>query len=423
MPTFTFKPIDEGLVLRAVETDAQVAKVAALNGEIHGAEEEQIVRHWLFEGHPHISRGDWLYVEDQANGQAAATLCLIPLTWRYDGQPLPVAELGFVGTRPDYRGRGLQRALSDAFDQLAQSRGYTLAGIEGIPGFYGQFGYEYAIPLAQRFDLDLDQVPDEPALNAYSLRPAGPGDASSLQRLYDASIAPLDLATLRSAELWTHQLSVPPEITFYGTTTVIEREGRVVGYLRWNDDDWIDRLRILELAVEAGPQARDLIRVALRFARERGQAADKHGLRLWLPGNHPAVSLARYLGGTDRGCYGWQIKLLDPAGFLRAVGPALEARLADSLLAGYTGSLTVDLYRSRLSLRFVGGELRQVGLPEGGRQADAGLTLDQATQLWLGWRDREALEGWHPDCWSRPEARHLLDVLFPPAQAHIYVPY
>jgi predicted N-acetyltransferase YhbS len=418
-----YEPIGEGLVLRAVETDAHAAKVAALNGEVHGAEEEHIVRHWLFEGHPNIGRGDWLYVEDETNGQAVATLCLIPMTWRYGDQALPVAELGFVGTQPDYRGQGLQRALSDAFDRLALSRGYTLAAIEGIPGFYGQFGYEYAIPLNQRFDLEFEQVPGEPALDVYTFRPAEAGDVPTLQGLYDASIAPLDLAALRSADLWTHQLSVPPEITFYGVTTVIEREGRVVGYLRWNDDDWIDRLRIQELAVQAGPRACDLILAALRFARERGRAADKRGLRLWLPGNHPAVTLARYLGGTDRGHYGWQMKVLDPVGFLQAVGPALEARLAGSLLAGYSGSLTFDLYRSRLALRFVGGELRQVGPVEGGLRTDAGMTLNQATQLWLGWRGREALEDWYPDCWARSEARHLLDVLFPLAQVHIYIPY
>jgi hypothetical protein len=51
------------------------------------------------------------------------------------------------------------------------------------------------------------------------------------------------------------------------------------------------------------------------------------------------------------------------------------------------------------------------------------MSLKQATQLWLGWRGREAMEAWYPDFWTREHARHLLDVLFPKARAYIYMPY
>jgi hypothetical protein len=51
------------------------------------------------------------------------------------------------------------------------------------------------------------------------------------------------------------------------------------------------------------------------------------------------------------------------------------------------------------------------------------MTLKQATQLWLGWRERKALEAWHPDFWTRETSRFLLDVLFPQTRAYIYVPY
>jgi GNAT superfamily N-acetyltransferase len=412
-----------GLILRAVETDADAEKVIAINAAIHGADEASIVRHWLFEGHPTIFRGGWLYIEDPTAGRAVATLCLIPMTWSCAGQLLPVAELGFVGTLPNYRRRGLQRVLSDAFDQLALGRGFVLAAIEGIPGFYGQFGYEYALPLEGGFDLEFEQIPDEPVPAGYTPRPAAPMDILAVQRLYDDSIATLDLSAARDAALWKHQLAVPEGITFYGATTVIERDSRIVGYLRWNANDRSDRLRILELAVGDGPGARERILVALRFARDQARSGCKCGLRLRLPTDHLAVVFARYLGAMDRGHYGWQMKVLDPVGFMQAIGPALEARLAGSLLAGYSGSLVFNLYPSRLTLRFDAGRLVEVSAPTGEVEADAGLTLPGATQLWLGWRGREALEEWYPDFWSRQGARHLLDVLFPRARAYIYQPY
>jgi predicted N-acetyltransferase YhbS len=417
------RTLGDGLILRTVESDADAEKVVAINDEIHGSDVGAVVRHWLFEGHPTTSRPDWLFVEDEATDQAAATLNLIPMTWRYGGHPLPVAELGFVATLPDYRRRGLQRVLSDAFDRLALSRSYTLAAIEGIPGFYGQFGYEYALPLEGGFDLEFEQVPGEPAPTGYTLRPATAADVPALQKLYDASIATLDIAAPRDAALWAHQLSVPEEIAFYGTTTAIEREGRVVGYLRWSDDDWSDRLRVLELAADDDPGARERVLAALRFARAQGRSGDKRGLRLRLPAGHPAVVVACYLGAVDKGHYGWQMKVLDAVGYIRAIGPALETRLAGSLLADYSGTLVFDLYRSRLALRFDAGRLVEVSAPVDEVETDVRVTLKQATQFWLGWRGREALEEWYPDFWSRDGARHLLDVLFPEARAYIYMPY
>jgi predicted N-acetyltransferase YhbS len=413
------RTLGNGLTLRAVTSDADVDKVVAINAEIHG--EGDIVRHWLMQGHPVIFREGWLYVEDEATGQAVATLCLIPMTWRYGGQPLPVAELGFVATLPDYRGRGLQRVLSKAFEELALERGDTLAAIEGIPGFYGQFGYEYAVPLNDAHDVEFDQVP---GATEHATRPATPDDVPALQRLFDASTAALDLTGLRDAALWTHQLSVPGEIPFYATTTLVERDRRVVGYLRWGNDGWSDRLAILELAVDGGPGADERILDALRFARDQGQAqGDRSGLRLRLPASHPAVSLALDLGAVEQGRYGWQMQVLDPVGFMRAIGPALEARLAASELAGYDGSLVFDLYRSRLALRFERGKLVQVSAPGSEAQTHAGLRLKTATQLWLGWRGRQALQDWYPDFRSQETARPLLDVLFPQARAWVYTPY
>lgn len=418
--------LDDGLILRAVETDRDMEKVVAINAEIHGAAEGQIVRRWLCEAHPTITRGDWLFVEDPSTGQAVATLSLIPMLWRYGGCRLPVAELGFVSTRPAYRRRGLQRVLSDAFDRLALARGYTLAAIEGIPGFYGQFGYAYAVPLEGGFDLAAGQIPDAAQDAAYVVRPARLTDVPDLQRLYDASIAALDLAALRDAALWTYQLSVPPTFTFYGHTSVLEVGDKVVGYLRWGDDEWSNQLKVFELAVDDGPGARERVLAALRFAADRAHADDKDGVRLRLPAQHPAVTVARYLGAVDQGHYAWQMRALDPPGFMQAIGPALEERLAASVLAGYSGTLLFDLYRSRLALRFEAGRLVEVHEPDGEAdhqpQVYARMQRQQAMQLWLGWRGREALEAWYPDFSSQEAAHHLLDVLFPRARAYIYTP-
>ncbi len=417
------RSLQENLALRFVESDADAEKVISVNAEIHGADAGAVIRYWLFAGHPILSRSDFLFIEDRTTGRAVATLAFLPTIWHYGGQPLPVAELGFVATLPDYRRRSLQRHLSSAFDELALAQGYTLAAIEGIPGFYGQFGYEYAVPLNHRVDLEFRQISDDPGSTGYNARAATLEDVSALQQLYDASISDLDVAAQRDAALWTHQLAASKRTNFCGTTTIFEHEGKVVGYLRWNDDEWSDRLRILELAVSEGPGARERILAALRFARDKGESGAKGGLRLQLHLDHPAAVVARYLGAVDRGHYGWQMKVLGPVGFMQLIGSALERRLEASLLAESSVSLVFDLYRSRLYLGFKRGKLVEIDQTGDSVEADAGMTLKQATQLWLGWRGRKELEAWYPDFWSREHARQWIDVLFPEARACIYMPY
>jgi predicted N-acetyltransferase YhbS len=426
------RTLEDGFTLRAVRTDADAEKVIDLNAQVHGPDEGEAVRYWLFEGHPKMRREDWLFVEDEEQRQTAATLCLMATTWKYGVQPLPVAELGFVATHPDYRRRGLQRLLSDAFDELALDQGYTLAAIEGIPGFYGQFGYEYAVPLIGGFDLDYDRVPEGAQLkdiggvyagDGYRLRRAQPADVPLLQPLYDGMIADLDIAALRDREMWTYQVAAPEDLAFYPPTTVIEHAGQTVGYIRWTDDDWTEQLRILELAVRDGPGVWERISIALRFARDRGMGAGKRGLTLQLPDNHPAVKLARYLSPGEASYYAWQMKVLEVGRFMHAIRSALEARVEGSLLAGYSGVLVFQLYRSRLVLEFDRGLLVNITTPDQVENADARMSLKQATQLWLGWRGRQALEGWYPDFSTKDSSRQLLDILFPQAMAYIYLPY
>jgi hypothetical protein len=115
--------------------------------------------------------------------------------------------------------------------------------------------------------------------------------------------------------------------------------------------------------------------------------------------------------------------VLDPVGFMQLIGSALERRLEASLLAETSASLVFDLYRSRLRLRFKRGELIEIDQTGDNVEADAGMTLKQATQLWLGWRGRQELEAWYPDFWTREHARQWIDVLFPEARACIYMPY
>ena len=52
-----------------------------------------------------------------------------------------------VATRPAYRKRGLVRAVFEMAHARSAAKGELVQVITGIPYFYRQFGYEYALDL------------------------------------------------------------------------------------------------------------------------------------------------------------------------------------------------------------------------------------------------------------------------------------
>ncbi len=419
--------IDQGLVIKACRTARDIERVAALNGEIHGPAEGETVRRWLTEGHPQLEPEGWLFVEDQASGEAVATLSLMPLTWRFGPAPLPVAELGFVATRPAYRRRGLQRALSAAFDRIALANGYALAAIEGIPFFYRQFGYEYALPLFDsRFDLALDQIPTGP-LASYTFRPAGAADVPQLMDFYRRGSADLVITTERSEAMWHYYLDMPHGASFGLRPFLVSHDGHDIGYVALSPSGWANRLNVVELSLTGvghGWEVGSAVEAALRFARGRASEGDHESVGLQLPAGHAACRWARERGHQEAGIYGWQMKVLDPVRFLSAITPLLEQRLATSALAGYGRELRFNLYRLKVGLHMDGGRVSVLALdPEA--ETDVNLPPFAATQLWLGWKSFAALDDWHKDVGAKEEKHSLLDVLFPPLndRVHIYLGY
>ena len=57
-----------------------------------------------------------------------------------------MGQTELVGTRPEYRGRGLVRAQFEVLHEWSAQRGELMQVIAGIPWFYRQFGYEMALP-------------------------------------------------------------------------------------------------------------------------------------------------------------------------------------------------------------------------------------------------------------------------------------
>ena len=71
---------------------------------------------------------------------------------------VPTGQVEMVATDPAYEGRGLVRTLMDEAHRRSTERGDLLQVMIGIPFFYRQFGYSYAMPIPLPWDVHT--VPD-----------------------------------------------------------------------------------------------------------------------------------------------------------------------------------------------------------------------------------------------------------------------
>jgi predicted N-acetyltransferase YhbS len=308
----------------------------------------------------------------------------------------------------------------DIFKHRLRERGCLLSHIQGIPYFYRQFGYEYALPLEGGLRLELRHIPAPPDAG-FTFRLAAPKDVPHLSRLYNETVQDLAIHAPRDEAAW-HYLLVHAK----DTDTACERwivqdtDGHAVGYVgvqRYPFGEELTASEVSSLSFEAAL-------AVLHHLKELASEREKPGLRLNLPAGCALMGLARALGAHDLGTYSWQIHVPDPVALVRALTPVLERRVAASPFAGLTHDLEVSLYREGLLLRFAGGMLLEVAdvHPAQGEVVLRCPPL-QFVPLVLGYRTWKELRATYPDVSVPPTWRLLVDTLFPRVTSFLYTIY
>ncbi len=419
------RPLGDGLVLRSLASPADVERLATFNAAVHKDEHAASLTRGLALHHPDSRPEHWLIIEDAATGQIVSSLCLIPWTWRYADVTLRSAEMGIVGTEQGYRRRGLVRALDQRFKTLLDEGGFHLSHIQGIPYFYRQLGYEYALPLEGGWHLRLDQVPDGAAALAERsvFRRATPDDVPALARLYDEAAHHLDISALRNESAWRFLLEHEPlSGTASETWLILKPTGEPLGYWRVERFGFGEGLTVGEASWLPLGTAQAVLGQVRAQAMERG----KPFIRLSALDSSPLVALGQAWGAQSVGRYAWQIHVPDPVRLLRQIAPVLERRLAASFLAGTTRAICLDLYREQIALHLCEGRVTLVDR-DSARDLEGAVRLalppNLLAPLVLGWRDRTALAAACPDVGIWGEAQLFADVLFPPLTAFLHPPY
>ncbi|MBN1562341.1 MAG: GNAT family N-acetyltransferase [Anaerolineae bacterium] len=415
------RDLGNNLVLKSVATPDDVQRVGAFNIYIHGQGLDTMTSH-LINHHPHTHPDDWLFIEDTTTGEVVSALCLIPWTLNYAGVALKAGEVGIVGTRENYRRRGLIRALFARHHELLKAGEFHLSQIQGIPYYYRQFGYEYAMPLEGGMHLQLHQIPDDqaPSAQPYTFRLAELIDIPTLMRLYDATMHDLDICAPRDEAIWHYLLRWSPETeTAAQYWLVLDAAKQPVGYVAIQKYGFTNGLNISEDSRLSHGAAMAMLHQLKALAIERG----KPFIRFHSHPNSALLKTAQAWGGREEGRYAWQIHLPDVGRLLRQIAPVLERRVADSPLAGFTETVCLNLFREAYDLRFAAGNLVAVEGPKVVDGSSFQLPPLLFAPLVLGYRSLDELHNAYPDVGVWGQSKFIADILFPKMDSYIYTMY
>lgn len=387
--------------------------------------------------HPTFHEDDFIYIQEESSGKIVSAMNLISQTWTYGGIPIPAGRPETVATDPDYRNRGLVRAMFDVIHEWSRQRGELLQGITGIPYYYRLFGYEMCLEMEGGWKGTPDCLPAASAEQqaAYKIRRAEEKDIPFIAGLYDKSCERLLMACPRSEATWKKQLlEYSPQSDDYRVVQIIEApHGEPLGMFLHPaglGPDYVDDLQMscYWYALKKGVPYLDVTPVVLRhllksgreYALEKGKTCS--GVGLYLDSGHPAYKVLGESMPRRISEYAWYIRVPDLAAFITKIAPVLEKRLDDSWCSGYTGSLEISFYRSKLTLAFDHSRLQKAEEVPFRGSDDFKVCFPAMTfyHLLFGHRTLEEIENMYPDCLTDDRSRALLNALFPRCPSDIW---
>jgi hypothetical protein len=387
--------------------------------------------------YPHMGPGDFALIEDIRPGEArlVAITCYWHHTWEYAGIPFRVGRPEFVATLPAYRQRGLVRALFAEVHARSQAEGDLAQAITGISYFYRQFGYEYALNLAggRTVPLSLLPVARQAVPEAYLLRDALEEDIPLLQTLYKQQMQEQLVKMCIDDSWWRYQLvhwQTSGTGEHWHIQLIMDRTGQPWGYVVTPARRHTPHLMIWSLAIAPGANVLAMLPSLLRALQAEGQRAPAEdeagvltGIAFRLGQQHPIYeALGDIYAPYRTRSYAWYVRVPNLPRFLHQIASELEERLASSLLAGYTGGLKLDFYRSGLRLVFQQGRLlaaEDCQRADFQGSEDAGFPPQVFLQILFGYRSLEELEHMYPDVWASDVATLVLQTLFPKRPSNV----
>jgi GNAT superfamily N-acetyltransferase len=434
------RDLGDGLILRwsTAEDTENIAQLCSLVFRRKAEEPpnehmSREVRLLMRGDHPLMGPGDYAVVEDtrKEGNPIVACTCLWRQNWEYEGIPFPIGRPEIVASDPHYRHRGLIRALFEIIHARSEAEGHMVQAITGIPYFYRQFGYEYALDLGGSRTVILSLIPKakEGEPEPFTLREAAVEDIPQISTLYNRRRAESVVWTDIPEYYWRYHLEAwkahPDTDRLLSIQMIVDAGGAVQGCVMMPVTRWGSNLPVWMLEFAAGvnlqavmpPVLRALQAYGAQLPTRRPDTGPMHGISFELGRTHPVYHvLGNALAPQYEAPYAWYVRVRDVPAFIRRIAPALERRLANSAVAGYTGELKLDFYRGGLRMVFENGRLTTAEhwpVPLYDSNASAGFPALVFLQLLFGHRSIDELRHAFPDVWTEHDPEVVLNALFP----------
>jgi GNAT superfamily N-acetyltransferase len=386
--------------------------------------------------HPLTDGSLGILVEDTKANKVVASLWAMRARWRYGDVSFDVGRPEQVVADPAYRNRGLVRALFERLHAWSAHEGHAAQAITGIPYFYRQFGYEFAV------DLDRNRVVmfgDIPALGKdhtepFTLRPATADDVPFIAELYEQGRATSLVSSDVPLDYWQWMLNGVAHDSWQGwqIMVAVDEAQTLLGAVVHGSRRWGTALGVRKVLWKEPANLVAAIKPLLRALRAHAptvqtarEATVPDRLSFSCAPNEPldAVLATSVSSQAPPVPYAWYVRVPDLPQFLCTIAPVLERRLAASPVAGYDGEVRLDFYRGGLLMRWQAGRLASAEQWQRGTwdQAHAGFPPLVFLQLVFGRRSLDDLRYAYPDVWVENDAELLLRTLFPTQPSHVMV--
>jgi len=434
------KDLGDGLILRhgsPVDSEA----LAQFNGE-HleegglaspaGQRLAAMTRDVFTRPHVSLTPNDFTIVEETSSGRIVSAMCLIQQTWTYEGIEFGMGRPEYVATHPDFRKRGLIRAQFDVIHQWCAERGLVVQGITGIPYFYRQFGYEFALNLGgRRVGFVPPKLKDGQA-EKFHLRPAEEKDILLMMSAYEygrqRSMVSADWPPVH----WHNNLYEMSQDNIQRLEfRIIEYAdtNEPVGYLAYPAHLVMSGVYAYHFELMPGVSWVEVAPVVVRYLWSQGQEYAKvenkpcESFGFYLGAQHPLYDALGDVLPIVRDPYGWYLRVPDLIGFLNHVEPVLEKRLAESIVCGHSGEYLIGMYPKGIKLVLERGRIASVEswMPNHADHGNAGFPALTFLQILFGYRSFEELKYAFPDCWwDNDQTQVVINALFPKKNSHVY---
>ena len=422
----THKPyvaqLSNGMALRTIQDLSQIEAVAKIHAEVHDAATAEMF-YKIASKHPAVTGRDMAFITDK-EGNAVATLILIPWHLDYGIATINAAELGIVSTLEPYRRQGLNRALMEYYWLRFAERKCTLSIIQGIPNFYRRYGYEYALqPLTGGWRIQPDQIASIIDMKTlFTIRRATLADIPFLKKWFDVSNKNYQLRAQRTVKVWEYlfEPTRATEAMEHDTYIVEQNKNTPVGYFRVAHFHFQEKLLTVDEFSEMCHEANLSV---LQFTAKLASARGKEGIRFQLPREAGIVRTLISFSPQKLDPYSWQMRIPDPVPLLRQMKGLLEQRLKNSMYSCLTLKAGIDLYGDRFGIDIRDGKIIAIENRLKATTNIMSLPVNLLVPLIMGGKTLSELHTFYPDAFAHEPWHALTEVLFPKASCYLATQY